>query len=1040
LAAAATPYSQAVIRPLRLPPNWPFGGLAIGLLAASLATGPARSQEPGSSQPPIGFVQTYLQEAEGQLAAGKLKEARAATERALERDPNSLSALLLLAKVAEAQQDLDIAVHSLHRWLEVQEVRTGRKGKRQRKPIEARLEPLDSEATSWKKLQTNYANGLVKIGKSYSKKKDLLGALEIYRHLLAVAPDHPEAQKAIHRIRTKGGKEVAVEDVFAGTDPTGGMSEEELLRLDREHSDWDNAYQSETDNYRYRTNAGFLVHETSRIAMEQMNQFYRRFFRFMEDGGNTPKIEIRIFKTRDEYLTLGQNPAEWSAGHFIGSAVETYAGGVTGKESVRSMYGTLFHEAAHQFVSLTGPMVPGWLNEAYASFFEGCVIMSNGSVKWNRVPPHRLMPLAKRLESGWMKSVSEADPQEGGQYGQPSGAPPFRMIVASEYRWGPPWYAPTWGVVYFLYNYRADDGQPIYRDALHAYYTSHKRGRPKDPIAHFEEIVLKNTPRSPAQTIDELDAIWKAYILRLRDRETGKIEVGDELLKWATAALGRGDKEMALEFLDEARERSPKDQEVLWQLAQLLESLKKKSIAAARYREFRRSLELQGKTDDERFEQAQQRINKLDPLVARYRKLKANTATAGLALAVSYEDRRLPTMALEIARRMTASYSVPEAMAYYKSLAMRTGKSLARWRVAYDERSLKGWSNPDESYQAYGKLVRARVPRDGDTMITRELTADVTFDADFSLSAEMRIEPQPDGQGYKGALVGLCFGRKGDQRYHAVMLHPKGFLDISTNNGGVWTVHDHRSIPVGSAWHELRIDVTENNLDVYFDGLYVRSLEFADPAIVQGAFGLMCGPGEAMYRNIRLLGRDPFDPAARIEREIAMQQVLSDASKRQPGTFSGFVPPELGPLEFVEGEPTTLGDLRRRPVMLVFWGVNQDKVIPCLSWLRHTLERTKDKDLATLIICDPSTTQAAVTAHLKDSPLAGARIALDASGKTYNDYFLKPGFFGMPRILLLDATGKVTFEGDPGLRKGEEWQISDGPTYVDAALDKLLTK
>ena len=180
-----------------------------------------------------GVAAGYLQEAEGHLAAGDLAEARAATERALERDPNSLSALRLLARIAEQQSDLDIAVHSLHRWLEVQEVRTGRKGKKARKPVHEQLEPLDTEASSWKKLQTNYANGLVKPGKSYSKKKDLLGALEIYRHLLAVAPDHPEAQKAIHRIRTKGGKEVAVEDVFAGTDPTGGMSEEDLLKLDK---------------------------------------------------------------------------------------------------------------------------------------------------------------------------------------------------------------------------------------------------------------------------------------------------------------------------------------------------------------------------------------------------------------------------------------------------------------------------------------------------------------------------------------------------------------------------------------------------------------------------------------------------------------------------------------------------------------------------------------------------------------------------------------------------------------------------------------
>ena len=187
------------------------------------------------------------------------------------------------------------------------------------------------------------------------------------------------------------------------------------------------------------------------------------------------------------------------------------------------MYGTLFHEAAHQFVSMTGPMVPGWLNEAYASFFEGCVILNNGTVKWNRVPPGRLFPLANRMDNGWMADISEAA-AEGGQFKSPDKAPPFRMIVESQYQWGPPWYAPTWGVVYFLYNYRGDDGRTIYRDALHDYYKSFKRGRPKDPGAHFEEIVLAGAPLSPVKTLEELNPIWQKWILRLRDRETGKIE------------------------------------------------------------------------------------------------------------------------------------------------------------------------------------------------------------------------------------------------------------------------------------------------------------------------------------------------------------------------------------------------------------------------------------------------------------------------------------------------------------------------------------
>jgi len=1018
-----------------LAPRLP-ASLAVALLLAS-----APGQTPPPAAPETGFVAAYLAEAKGRLDAGDLVAARLAADRALERDANSGAALELLAAIAERQADLDTAVHALHRWLDLDRCRGGVATSPERKAVLDRLLPLDAEAPAWGKLQNDYATGLLTLGKEYRRSKDLLGAIEIYQHLLAVVPDHAEARAAIHEIRTKGGREVAVEDVYAGTDPTGGRGEDELAAMDAAHREWDRAYTAETENYRYRTNAGFLVLETSRIAMEQMNRFYRRFFRFMEDGGPTPKIEIRIFKSRDEYLKLGAGPpVEWSAGHFIGSAVETYAGGASGKESVRAMYGTLFHEAAHQFVSLTGPMVPGWLNEAYASFFEGCVILSNGSVQWNRVPPGRLFPLASRLDRGWMDTLDEAVPVGGGQFRDPERAPPFRMVVEGKYAWGPPWYAPTWGVVYFLYNFRSQDGRLVYRDALHAYYQSFRRGQPKDPAAHFTELVLAAAPLSPVKTLAELDPIWRDWILRLRDIETGKVTVGDELVQWAKAATARGEHALAIEFLDEARERAPADAEVLWLLATSLERDKKRrGEAAARLREFRRALEASGRTADPRHAEAEQRIGKLDPLVARHRQQKLGFAQKGLQLARGYETRHLPTMALEIARRMTANYSVPEAMTYYAELAARTGKSLARWRVAYDERSLAGWSGGDDAFQAYGKLVRAAVPRAGATMVTRELVADVTFDADFSLAAEVQILDDPNQPGaWLGDLAGLCFGRKGDQRFHAVLLHPKGFLDIATNQAGVWEVHDHRSLPVGGAWHELRIDVTGRQLDVYFDGLYVRSLEFPDASVVRGAFGLLCGPGQAQFRNVRILGRDAFDPAARIERELAMQRVLADASKRTPGSFTGFAAPELGPLQFAQGAATTLAALRGRPVLLLFWSPTQDQVIPCTSWLRHVLTRGAPRGLATIVVCDAGTTREGLASHLAKEPLPGAAIAIDSSGGTYDAYFVKAGFFGMPRALLLDKKGVVVFEGDPGLRRGQPWQPADGPTYVDGPLDKLL--
>ena len=171
-----------------------------------------------------------------------------------------------------------------------------------------------------------------------------------------------------------------------------------------------------------------------------------------------------------------------------------------------------------------------------------------------------------------------------------------------------------------------------------------------------------------------------------------------------------------------------------------------------------------------------------------------------------------------------------------------------------------------------------------------------------------------------------------------------------------------------------------------------------------------------------------------------MQRVLTDPKQRQPGTFSGFAPPDLGAVQFVQGEAATLRSLRERPVMLVFWSPRQDAIIPSTSWLRHTLERTETRGLQVVIVCDAATTRAAATAYLAEHPLPGARVAVEPAGTTYDRYFVKEGFFGMPRVLLIDADGKVVFEGDPGLKQGKEWQPSDGPTYVDQALDKLLAR
>jgi tetratricopeptide (TPR) repeat protein len=971
------------------------------------------------------------------LGAGKPEEALAAVRRALELDRNNLPALRLLAELALAQGDKDEAVHALHSWSEiVQAQRKPAVPARDLKAVSEQLLSLDPEAKSWSKLQDDYVAQLLVLLRDYKKRKDWLAAIEVCNHVLEIDPEQREAAAAIDEIRRTGGKEVAVDDVFAGGDPTLGKSPDELRAEDQKHRDWDNAWTKQTENYRYRTNAGFVVLETAAIAMEQVNRLYRKLFHYKEEGGKTPKIEVRIFASRDEYLKRGTNPVEWSGGQFTGDSVETYVGGVTGQDSIRSMYGTLFHEAAHQFVSLTGPSVPGWLNEAYASFFEGCVILSNGSVRWNQAPPHRLFPLATRLEHGWMRDANDGVRDEKGEWATPRCAPTVRTVVSASYEWGPPWYAPTWGLVYFLYNYRSTDGRPVYRDPLHAYYESFKKGQPQDQVAHFEEVVLRGSPLSPVKKIDELDAIWKAWTLELRDRHTGKLAGGDELIRFGDAARDRGELQAALEFYEEALIDFPSNIELLQNVADVAEKLKLNARAAAVQRRLKRELELQGLTADPRYTQVASKVLRLDPLAQRYAQLQSKLAQQGLQLAQGYEERGLPTMALEIARRMSGRFSLPAALDFYVDVARRTGKTLARWRRAYDGRSLDGWSGSREGHQAYGQEIRAHVTgtAQGDGILTQELVCDVTFDADFSLEAEMRADTGGDG---KASWMGLCFGRKGDQNFHAVMLHPDGFMDISTNRGGVWEVRDHRSAPIGDAWHRLRIDVTGKTLDVYLDGLYVRALDYPNPETVRGAFGLITGAGKASYRNIRILARDAFDPAVAIERRLAMERIAQDASLRQSGSFAGGKPPALTIDTWVQGEAANLDELTGKPVVLAFWSPVQDEVIPTAAYLAHLADAGRDAGVQLVVICDGGTKADALKEYLKEHPIPGARIGIDEFDEVLPAYWVKESHHGLPRILLLDRSGIVVFEGDPGLRAGVGWKPGT-ETYVDAAFDRLL--
>ena len=435
----------------------------------------------------------------------------------------------------------------------------------------------DALATDLFGLKTRYIADFASLAAQYEKDKRPHGAIRAWKQVLALDPEHVAAAAAIERIAAQPDPSLAADakpvDLFAD------VSEDWIRKHDTEHGEWSTAARLERPNYFTVTDAGYEVLIRTGEAMEQMASFYKQFFRYgtEEHGGSVPRITVHVFKSRDEYLAKGFGPpVEWSAGHFTGSHVECYVDSAGGFEG---MVGTLFHEAAHQYVSLATNAV-GWLNEGMASFFEGTRILPNGTVLMNMPADHRLFPLAQRMRTGWMENAQDGyDPNDPNS--APTKAPTWRIVVENRYSWGPPWYAPTWGVVFFCYNFQDPrDGRFVYRDAFWE-FVQRSGGKTGDSaIKTFEEVVLAK-PRAPydkslegafklPQTVDEFDAVWKDWILKLADERSGRLEEPRPYKQWARYATAGKDYATAREHFEKGLVAAPGDTELLLEFADLL--------------------------------------------------------------------------------------------------------------------------------------------------------------------------------------------------------------------------------------------------------------------------------------------------------------------------------------------------------------------------------------------------------------------------------------------------------------------------------------
>ncbi|HET6202721.1 MAG TPA: DUF1570 domain-containing protein [Planctomycetota bacterium] len=756
------------------------------------------------------------------LAEGKAEEAFAEAETALEFAPEDLDLLETASKAAEAlgRRDEAFAYASIAADLaaEIPE------RKALLDALQRRLGALDPLQGKGATMLRDCAGTLFRLGEGCASRGLPANAVDLYGRC-AGTPLDGKARAALDRLYAQ--RKVVESLLETGLDVPakagGKVSPERAAREDATHASWERAWEVKSPNYTAITNLPRSTAEQISSAMEQMNRFYRTVFRHKERGGGTARCVLRVYRTRAEFDRLEGSPAASVEGFYApdDNRVSTYDPRSEGRP-LSVLWETLFHESSHQFTHMiSADLVPGWLNEGTASYFEGARLLPNGSVETNLVPDLRLLEAREALDQG---------------------KPTLRELVSfyEEGSYPGEYYGLGWALVYFLHNYEDEACERVYRSTYGDFLDAYRTGGKHDPFERFVSFFVKKAKQPGIESFEAFEGRFRRWVLDLFAIHFGPSEKAGVLVERSRKQRARGKREAAVESYRWALRKRPDDASALAELADVEAELKRRDAAVLHLRQ---AIAGSGASAGDPFvEGCIRKMAAIDkPLADGLTAAFAGMSKAAATTAEAYASAGFPRLALRVLQSASGVLGAdPSLRARRSEIVRSTGVDGRRWRRLPIDEGLTHWEGAPE-WKAEGEAVRGE-SKGPSFLFHRDEWAE-------PLRLEVAVRPNLTSE---EAFIGIAFGANAETGITIFGVSKGGLVDVSRLEREWKTLRDfgpariRKGVPL-----RLAVELSDEGAEFLLDGKSLGSLPL--PARERrGQIGLVVQDAEAGFADVRV--------------------------------------------------------------------------------------------------------------------------------------------------------------------------------------------